>query len=143
MSDVKIVWDGARLAELLRSPTGPVGVHLISRGEVVKQAARAKAPVKTGCLQGSIEKRVEENPATGFLIRIVSDTTPCSPERKSYSLFVHNGTKEHVVEAKGKALAFHWDRGPEGPGMYFFQSVTIPAMRGRPFLADALPLAVA
>ena len=144
LADVKIVWDGARMAQLLRSPTGPVGVHLIGRAEIVKQAAKAKAPRRTGCLQESIVKRVEENPATGFLIRIVSDTTPCSPKRESYSLYVHEGTKEHVIESKdGKPLAFFWANGPDGAGMYFFSRVNHPGTRAQPFLADALPLAVA
>jgi hypothetical protein len=144
MADVKMVWDGARMAELLRSPTGPVGRHLIARGEIVKQAARAKAPRKTGCLQESIVKRVEENPATGFVIRIVSDTTSCSPTRTSYSLFVHEGTEPHVIEPKGKVLSFYWDRGPDGPGQYFFAGpVQHPGTRPNPFLRDTLPLAVA
>lgn len=144
MSNVKIVWDGARMQEILRSPTGPVGRHLIARAEVVKLAARAKASRKTGCLQGSLVKRVEENPATGFVIRIISDTTPCSPTRTSYSLYVHEGTQPHVIEPKGKALSFWWANGPDGPGQYFFAGpVHHPGTKPNPFLRDALPLAVA
>jgi hypothetical protein len=143
VATVKLVVDGARMAELLRSPTGPVGRHLIGRAEIVKQAARAKAPKKTGCLASSIVKRVEENPATGFRIRIVADTTPCSPERKSYSLYVHEGTRPHTIMAKGKTLAFYWAHGPTGPGMYYFQSVNHPGTKPVPFLRDALPLAAA
>lgn len=143
-SGVKLVIDGARMAELLRSPAGPVGRHLIGRAEVVKQAARSKAPRRTGCLQEGIVKRVEENPATGFLIRIFTDTVPCSPSRTAYGLFVHEGTKAHEIAPKGKVLAFWWDRGPNGPGMYFFGGpVSHPGTAPHPFLRDALPLAVA
>ncbi len=139
----KLVIDGARMNELLRSPAGPVGRYMIGRAEVVKQGARAKAPRLTGCLQDSIVKRVEEDPLFGFKITIVSDTTPCSPTRTSYSLYVHEGTVQHVIAAKGKALAFHWSGGPEGAGTYFFQQVNHPGTWAQPFLRDALPLALA
>jgi hypothetical protein len=138
MSDVKIVWDGLRLAELLRSPTGPVGRHVIERAEVVRQAAKAKANRDTGCLQDSIVKRIEEGPE-GVKARIVADTTACSPERKSYALFVHNGTEAHeIVATNAQALSFIW----HGERV-FFASVKHPGYKGNPFLTDALPLAVA
>lgn len=138
MGDVRIVWDGARLAEILRSPAGPVGRHLIERGEIVRQAAKAKANKDTGCLQDSIVKRIEEGPE-GIKVRIVADTTPCSPSRTSYALFVHESTEPHEIVAKNaQALSFDW----HGQRV-FFASVRHPGYRGNPFLRDALPLAVA
>ena len=143
MAEVKLVVDGARMAELLRGPSGPVFRHLAERATVVQMAARAKAPRRTGCLQASIVKRVEENPISGFAIRIVADTRPCSPKRISYALFVEEGTKPHEIKAKGDGvLAFHWDHGPNGPGLYFFKSVQHPGTKGVHFMRDALPLAV-
>jgi hypothetical protein len=138
MADVKIVLDGARMAALLRSPAGPVGRHMIERAEIVKQAAKAKANHKTGCLEDSIVKRVEEDPVTGFRIRIVADTTPCSPERKSYALWVHEGSQPHAITAReGGVLSFvsHGER-------IFAKSVQHPGYKGNKFLSDALPLAV-
>lgn len=135
MADVKLVIDGARMAELLRSPTGPVGRHLLERGEIVRQAARAKAPRRTGCLQDSIVKRLEENPETGFLVRVLSDTTPCSPSRTAYSFYVHEGTQPHVIQGN-PLLSFIW----HGERV-FFRSVNHPGYAGNPFLRDALPLA--
>jgi hypothetical protein len=138
MAEIKLVLDGARLAELLHSPTGPVGRHMIERGELVKQGARARAPRKSGCLQGSIVKRVEDR-VEGIAIRVIADTSPCSPDRKSYALFVHNGTQAHTIEAKNAGvLSFEW----HGERV-FFASVLHPATRGHPFLRDSLPLAVA
>ncbi|HEY4452388.1 MAG TPA: hypothetical protein VGN13_12435 [Solirubrobacteraceae bacterium] len=138
--DVKLVTDGARMAELLRSPTGVVGRHLIARSTIVQAAAKAQAPRKTGCLQDTIVKRVEEDAISGFAIRIVSDTTPCSPSRTSYSYYVHEGTHPHVIEAKSGSLGFYWENGPDGPGMYYFKRVQHPGTRANRFLSDNLRL---
>lgn len=135
MSDVKLVIDGARMAELLRSPTGPVGRHLIERGEIVKQAAKAKAPRRTGCLADSIVKRFEDR-AEGLAVIIQCDTTSCSPERTSYALFVHEGTKPHDIPG-----AFGIP-SPFGIGGRF-DGKFHPGGHANPFLRDALPLAIA
>lgn len=132
---IKLVLDGARMQELLRSPLGPLGRHLIERGEIVKQAAKAQAPRKTGCLQDSIVKRVEDY-GDSFAIRIVSDTTPCSPTRTSYSLWVHEGTQPHTITAKnGGVLSFMW----QGERVYF-KSVQHPGTKANKYLADNLRL---
>lgn len=138
---VKLVTDGARMAELLRSPLGPVGRHLIARSTLFQAAARGQAPRKTGCLQDSIVKRVEENALTGFQVRIVSDTTPCSPSRTSYSYYVHEGTQPHVIEARdGGTLSFWWANGPDGAGQYFMKRVQHPGTRPNRFFTDQLPI---
>lgn len=140
---MKLVIDGARMAALLRGPTGPVTRHLIERATVVQMAAKAQAPRRTGCLQDSIVKRVEDSPL-GVVIRIVADTTPCSPERKSYAYYVHEGTEPHEIVARNASvLAFYWATGPDGPGTYFFRSVHHPGTPPNRFLTDNLPLAVA
>jgi hypothetical protein len=135
MADVRIVFDGKRMAELLRSPTGPVGVRIIERAELVKQGARAKAHRRSGCTQETILKRVEENPETGFRVRVISDTSPCSPDRKSYSLYEHEGTSPHDIPgAFGYPLPF--GVGGRFDGMFH------PGTTANPFLRDALPLAL-
>lgn len=102
----KLIIDGAKMAELLRSPSGPVGRHLIERATRVQSAAKQQAPRRTGCLQDSIVKRAETL-GVELAIRIQSDTTPCSPKRISYSLFVHNGTEPHDIPgAWGHPLPF-------------------------------------
>lgn len=132
MSDFRLIIDGAALAELLRSPQGPVGRHLIARSTVVQ--ARAKQILsphrKTGCAEDSIVKRFEE--AAGELaVRIQSDTTPCSPTRTSYSLYLHEGTAPHDIPGA-------WGHpAPFGIGGRFdgkFHPGTPPI----PFLRDAL-----
>ena len=138
MSDVRLVLDGARMAELLRSPTGIVGIHLIEKGEIVKQGARARAPVGVGtphpgCLRDTILKRVIEDAEHGFAVMVISDTTPCSEDRISYSLFVHEGTVPHdIPNAFGYGPTF----GIGGRFSGHFH----PGNKPNPFLRDALAL---
>lgn len=137
--EVKLILDGAAMAELLHSPQGPVGRTLIVRSTRVQTRARQiLAPHrKTGCLDGSIVKRPET--VDGELaIRIQSDTTSCSPERQSYSLLVHEGTAAHDIAAtRAAVLAFEWHGE-----MVFFGRVHHPGTKAIPFLRDALPLAL-
>jgi hypothetical protein len=133
---VKLVIDGAKMAELL-SAAGPVGQHLITRAEAFKVKAKAQAPRKTGCLQDSIIKRPIEEAAGTLSITVISDTTPCSPTRTSYSLFVHEGTQPHVIRGN-PLLAFFWANGPNGPGTYYFASVNHPGTKANKFFTDNL-----
>jgi len=56
-----------------------------------------------------------------------------------YSLFVHEGTRPHDIEADpGEVLAFPWQGGRA-----FFQEVHHPGTRGNPFLREAMREAVA
>lgn len=137
--DFHLIIDGAAMAELLRSPGGPVGRMLIERSTRVQ--ARAKQIIgphrKTGCLEDSIVKR-SERLGDELAIRIQSDTAPCSPTRTSYSLFVHEGTAAHDIAAKdGGVLAFQW----HGEAA-FFASVHHPGTAAIPFLRNALPAAL-
>lgn len=136
MSAVKVTLDGARIAAEMRSPTGPLARHLLTRAEEFKQMARKQINDKSGCLSGSIVKRFEETP-TGIRIRVIADTSPCSRNHESYALAVHEGTKEHVIEGN-PLLAFPWDNGPEGAGMYFFASVKHPGTKPNRFFTDNL-----
>jgi hypothetical protein len=139
----KLILDGAKMEELLRSPSGPVGLHLMERSTVVQFAAKEKAGRKTSCLSDSIVKRWEESGDPEVLMRvwIIADTTPCSPTRESYALFVEEDTEAHEIAAKNaSALAFDWPAGPTG-GMFYAESVKHPGTTGKHFLKDSLPLA--
>lgn len=137
MGDVKLLYDGAAIQELLASPTGPMGLFLIERGELVKQAAkvniRRMTEAHTGCLEDSPVKRFAQD-GPMLMVTIQSDTSPCSPTHQSYSLMVHDGTRPHVINAKaGGVLAFPWHGA-----MAFFPSVNHPGTAARPFLRNAL-----
>jgi hypothetical protein len=132
-ADFRLIMDGAALAYLLRSPAGPVGRFLTERATVVQAAAKQQAPRRTGCLQDSIVKRFESD-GDQMAIRIVSDTSPCSPEHKSYSLFVHEGTAPHDIPGAFGIPA------PFGVGGRFGGKFH-PGHGANRFLADSLHLA--
>jgi hypothetical protein len=143
VSTVRLVLDGAQMAKLTRGPGGLVWNYLERRGQVFKTKARADAPIRTGCLRASILLRPAIEGPTGLTLRVVSDTTPCSPSRTAYSYFVHEGTAPHTITAKNASvLAFPWANAPNGSGMAFFKSVQHPGTAPRPFLRDNLNIFV-
>lgn len=129
---VRIVIDGAQMDALLDSPEGPIAEWLIGRASAFQAAARMDAPVRTGCLRASIVKRVEVSDA-GPMIRVVSDTAPCSPSRKSYSLYVHDGARPHNIP---NAFGYGPDFGVGGR----FSGMFHPGNRPNPFFRRNLPL---
>ena len=46
--------------------------------------------------------------------------------------FITEGTRPHIIRGN-PILAFHWERGPEGPGKYFFHYVNHPGTEPNPF----------
>lgn len=82
-----------------------------------------------------------EHVGSNLAIRVISDTSGCSPTQTSYSLFVHDGTEPHwIFPIFGTTLAFYWANGPEGAGMYYLPSVYHPGTEAIPFFKDNLPL---
>ena len=136
--EVNLVVDGAAMASLL-SAAGPIGQFLITRATVFQVKAKASAPRKTGCLQDSIVKRAIVDTGETLSITVIADTTPCSPSRTSYALFVHNGTGPHVIRGN-PLLAFSWPNGPNGPGMYYFRKVNHPGTKPCRFFTDNLAI---
>lgn len=52
--------------------------------------------------------------------------------------FITEGTNPHRIPREGnKLLAFQWEKGPEGPGMYFFYFVNHPGTKANPFHLEA------
>jgi hypothetical protein len=132
VTTVRLIIDGARMDELLHSRAGPFGRYLDVRSTAFVAAARRQAPRRTGCLEDSIVRRWEE--VDGELsVRVVSDTTPCSPKRVSYSLYVHEGTRPHnIPNAFGYGPTF----GLRGR----FSGKFHPGNAANRFLTDNLPV---
>jgi hypothetical protein len=137
MGALQVIYDGAAMAELLASPTGPMGLFLLERGEMIKRISKVNIGLMTeqhtGCLEASPVKRFSSD-GPMLTVTIQSDTSPCAEDHKSYSLFVHDGTAPHVIDARpGGVLAF------ESHGQIMFAtSVNHPGTAPRPFLRSAL-----
>ena len=101
-----VVIDGAKLAELLRGPNGPVVRALLEAGEIVKSGARRRVGVyeppdayaaahrgrRPGTLRDSIVKRVTVGGPTGVAVEVGSDDDS--------ALLHHEGTVPHVIRPR-------------------------------------------
>jgi hypothetical protein len=125
---VKLIIDGAAVQMMLHSPDGAVGRFMIGRAQVVQNAAIIQCPKRTNKLSESIVKRFYDSPA-GFTVSIAA--------LQPYAVFVHEGTKPHVINGN-PLLAFAWPK--MGEGTFFFRSVHHPGTKPNRFLSDNLPL---
>lgn len=131
LSDVKVMWDGAAIAELLRGPQGPVALHLQERGTVIQIAARVQVGKQTHRLENSIVKRmVDQGEDIGIMVGC--DTVP-------YALLHHEGTEPHVILPKkpGGVLVF-----TVNGTKVFTTKVNHPGTKPNPYLSDHLHLAI-
>jgi len=94
-------------------------------GKEMVEIARKEAPRKTGEYASKIRYQTFVSGSTvGFRIY--------APE--PLTTFIIEGTKPHQIRAKsGGVLAFEWDKGPQGAGMYFFRFVQHPGTKANPF----------
>jgi hypothetical protein len=93
--------------------------------DILGQALRQAAPKRTGAGAKSIQRRPAKGERVGrseWLWRFFG---------RSYLLYtVPPGTRPHEIRArKAKALRFYWEKGPRGPGIYFFARVHHPGYR--------------
>jgi hypothetical protein len=122
-ADVTLIINQAAVAELLRSPTGPVVKHLYERGTVVQLAARNTCGYATGRLSKSIGKRFVDG--TDPAILVGTDTVP-------YALYNHDGTPPHAMNEVVNM-----------PGIGFRFIGIHPGTKATKFLVKNLPLAIA
>lgn len=151
MANVKVTIDPARLAEVLRSPQGPVVRDLSRRAERVRQRSRSLVGVsESGNRQGGhLRDRIVVR--LGFRganpVALVIAEAP-------YSLVHHQGSRAHLIRPRSASgvLAFVWPKasgsGPAsgtsrarvlGGGYVFFKQVHHPGTKPNHFLTDALP----
>jgi hypothetical protein len=127
MAEIKIIFDGARMEELMHGPDGMVSRFMIGRSEIVKIAGKAQC-AQNGHLSEYILKRPIEE--AGGLSVIIGCYHPAA-------IFVHEGTKPHKITGN-PILAFKWPA--VGDGMFFFRSVNHPGNAANKFLSDNLRL---
>ena len=110
--------------DLLRSPTGDVGIHLMKIGENIKFAAKRQVGKNTGLLAASIGMS-QSLTATGQQVKIGSPV--------SYALVHHEGSRPHRITANGGMLRFT----SKGRVVYR-RSVMHPGTRPNRYLSDHL-----
>lgn len=123
MSEVKIIWDGARMQQLLHSPDGMLGRYMIGRAEVVRLAAQRQS-ANNGSIPRGIVKRFNED-GGNIGVTIIS--------QNPHSIFVHEGTVPHDIPN-----AFGW--GPTFGIGGRFSGKFHPGNKANRFLSDNLPL---
>lgn len=97
------------------------------------EALRFYAPVKSGKFVRGLGYRTDERPGGTTATFYAS-----GPHAFLLPIFVH-GSKPHPIVARhAQALRFFWERGPQGPGIYYFRSVQHPGTDPIPFISQAL-----
>lgn len=139
--DVTVVIDPQKLAELMRSPQGPVIRRLIEDGEVVKQGAQRRVGVyrppdsyaashrtrKPGTLRDSIVKRVTSD-GQGTYVEVGS--------ADPIALLHHEGTEPHeITPSRAPRLVFFW---PKVGHVVSLMRVSHPGTRPNRYLTDSL-----
>lgn len=130
--------DPVKLAEYMRSPSGPVLRRMMEDGELVKQEARRLVGVhvptpgeqrkrRPGTLRDSIVKRVVD--MGGAPAVIVGSADPIA-------LWHHEGTQPHVIEARAKPFLVFWST--RFGRLFRAKRVNHPGTRRNPFLVNAL-----
>ena len=137
----RVVMDPAKLAEVLRSPQGPVMRRMIQDGELVKREAQRLVGVyrppdaysaanrrrRPGTLRDSIVKRVVAT-GRGSAVEVGSDDP--------IALLHHEGTVPHVIRARRKPLlVFFWRRVGH---VVSFRQVNHPGTQPNRYLTNAL-----
>jgi len=125
MADYTFTWHGrARKAELLAAVKGGIDETMA----VAVGIAKAKVPVRTAILQGSIQMR----PAT---IRGGIVTGLWGSFQVNYALYVHEGTRPHIIRPRTKKALF-W-KGAAHP----VKLVHHPGTKPNRFLSEAADIA--
>lgn len=139
-AEVRLVFDGAKMDELLHGPSGMVNDFMFTHGEIVRQAAIqdvnvGKGPT-AGNLKRSIRKRIEYV-GTEISVRIIAG----GENDVTYAYYVHEGTAPHIIKAKNKPfLVFFWPNAPGGGRWVRAKQINHPGYKGNPFLSRNLGL---
>jgi hypothetical protein len=130
-----VVIDPNVLQKFLDAPNGPVVRALIEAGEKVKNEAIRLAPKRTQNLSRHIVKRLTKRKGRPA-VTVGADV--------KYALFVHEGTRPHIIRPKGHPfLAFRWAGAPATmrrlpDGRVLARVVHHPGTKPNRFLTNAL-----
>lgn len=127
MSVEKIFYvpDAAGFEDLVRSPTGEVGVHLFKIGQAIQRGAQRQVGVDTGSLRLSIHVRQGVD-TRGQFVEVGSPLDHALPH--------HEGQRPHVIQSNtGRLLRF----SSKGKVVYA-RSVQHPGSEPNHFLTDPM-----
>lgn len=93
----------------------------------IQENAKLNAPVKKGFLRNKIDAIIKNASLTGQIIVKVS-----------YGIFVHEGTKPHIIRPKLKKMLAWRSGGGRGKGFIFAKIVNHPGTKANPFLSKAV-----
>lgn len=135
---VDLVFDEVAMAELLRGPTGPVARDLETKGEIVAQGAKRRAPVSpagsngrpSGYLRSQIYWKLGTD-SLGIYVDVFSPAT--TVDGAPYGLFVEVGTAPHVIRSHGP-----YPLRNARTGQVFGPIVNHPGTAAQPHLRPAL-----
>jgi hypothetical protein len=122
---VLFVPDKAGQAEVLHSPSGPVGRHLLVLGNRLQRLARRDVGKKTGQLARSIGVQLVPS-STGLMVRVGSSN--------KIAHLHHEGTRAHIIVPRhAQALVFRMNGR-----LVFAQRVKHPGTRANRYLSSNL-----
>lgn len=125
MAGVVVVMNPVEVAELMRSPQGPVYRHMIAVATRVQIRAKELVRRRTGNLANTIVKRTVPAP-NGFVVEVGSQLP--------YAFYEHEGTQPHGIDpVRAQVLVFV---GRDGSTV-FAQHVNHPGTKGSKFLTRA------
>jgi hypothetical protein len=133
---VQVIMNPAGLAELLRSPSGPVVRDLLVKANLVKREAQRLAPVASPS-PGARRSRSPGTLRDSIVVRIMDQGG--SPKAQvgtndPVGLWVHEGTEAHTIEGNPR-LTFYWAKQGK---VVSFPRVNHPGTRPNRFLLEAL-----
>lgn len=103
----------------------------LGRGMV--QSLQYYAPKRSGLFSEGIAFRTDERGSETSLTFYVKG------EHAFVLPFLTGGTKPHPIDPHGDyPLRFFWERGPNGPGIYYYMHVEHPGTMPDPFIPNAI-----
>lgn len=143
MADMTIVWNEAELWRVLRSETGPVGLHIAKLARRCTRTAKRYANVspdgdiKAGRPPGYMRSKIRWDMGRDVIGVYADISSPARTARDNapYGLFMEVGTRPHVIEPKRPGGWLHWTNttGPK-----WAHRVNHPGTRPYAYLRRAL-----
>ena len=135
---VHLVFDEAAMTELLHGPSGPVARMIETKGEIVTQGAKRRAPVSpagsggrpSGYLRSNIHWKLGTD-TIGLYVDVISPAE--TDDGAPYGLFVEVGTVEHDIISHGD-----YPLRNRRTGQVFGKIVHHPGTAAQPYLRPAL-----